>query len=364
MATCCESDKSSFDIQGSQSSKLPNPNIEVSRAKSADESLPLFARLRKSAPAGFLQKIASLPKVYGFTVAERLKIRNGNKAFYIPDDFGTGNSMGNRITIAAVGTFGKFLMTRLNTLKMYRMEVLYDAIEKREKGRGLLTISNHQSVVDDPLLMSAFLPPRILYRPSLMRWGLCSLDICFQTRLYAAVCKLGKTLPMKRFGGLQQKYLFDATEKLSLGEWVHIYPEGRVRQHGMGYFKQGIGKMIALSYLERGVPPIILPLYHEGVENVMPQDPETNKLKSIIPRTRQEIYAIAGDIVSVDDILSRMMPSCERAGGVSQDPPECLKMYQELADFLGTAVRLLRVELRQRVAAEDGFKLGDPYEIS
>ncbi len=171
----------------------PNPaSVRTQEATHRESDPPLFARLRSSVPFGHLRKLAEIPKVYGITDKEREKIRRKNLAFVVPEHYGSGNSLGNRIVIAAVGTFGKLLLSKLNFLRTYRMEVLYDAIENREEGKGLLTVSNHKSVIDDPLLLSAFLPPRILYRPSVMRWGLCSLDICFQTRFYAAVCRLGK----------------------------------------------------------------------------------------------------------------------------------------------------------------------------
>ncbi len=137
-----------------------------------------------------------------------------------------------------------------------------------------------------------------------------------------------------------------------------------MRQRGMGYMKRGLGKMIAMTYAETGGLPVILPMYHEGVEQVMPQDQETNRLKSIIPRIGKKIFAIAGDPVDVGHIVKRMMPACEKAGGVSKDAPECLRMYEELADFLGLSVRLLRIELRQRVLADHNVNLGDPYEVS
>lgn len=344
----------------------PASNRVASAESISDQSKnqSLFARIRDSAPFGFVQRLVRLPKVYGMTPLERDNIRGRNSAFVAPGDYGAGDSFANKLTIAVVGTFGKLLLSGLNTLSAYRMDVLYSAIESRDPGRGLLTVSNHQSVIDDPLLLSALLPPRILYRPSVMRWGLCSVDICFQARFYAAVCRLGKTLPMMRLGGLRQPHLAGAASRLRDGGWVHLFPEGRVRQRGMGYAKRGLGKMIAMAYAANGDVPIVLPLYHEGVEGVMPQDHKTNKLKSIVPRVGQRVFAIAGDPVEVRGIVTRMMPDCEKAGGVANDPPECLRMYEEVADFVGLSLRLLRTELRQRARADHNVNLGDPYEVS
>jgi monolysocardiolipin acyltransferase len=51
------------------------------------------------------------------------------------------------------------------------------------------------------------------------------------------------------------------TEKLKQGNWVHLFPEGKISQTGeMGTIKKGVSKII----LETN--PVVLPLYHEGME--------------------------------------------------------------------------------------------------
>ena len=70
-----------------------------------------------------------------------------------------------------------------NKFTVIRKELLTDKIFKREKGRGLLTICNHQSMADDPGLLSAFIP---WWRISSnrMRWVLCTEDIFFFVSSY------------------------------------------------------------------------------------------------------------------------------------------------------------------------------------
>lgn len=320
-----------------------------------------------AAPPGWLEAVRSLPKVYGLTSLERKRIADKNQTFVQPPAPGPGDSLASGIVIGIVGTLGRMLMRGLNTLHAYRMEVLFEAIERRSPDQGLVTISNHRSVADDPFMLGAMLPPRILWRPQVMRWGLCSVDICFQNPLLAHFVTIGKALPIMRGGGVGHPFLFAAADKIIRGDWVHIYPEGRVVQSSIGYLKRGLGKMLTIAYEQRGGSvglPVVLPMYHEGGENVMPQDQSTNDLLRRIPRVGNRMYAIIGDPVDLREIFEQYMPACARAGGTKSDPAECLRLYEQIADRLALSLRLLRAELRMRVHADHGLFLGDPYEVS
>jgi monolysocardiolipin acyltransferase len=323
----------------------------------APEPDPAIERAtRACAPPGWLDAVRSLKKSFGLTDAERASIALKNKTIVQPPPPGTGNS---------VGAVSKIIMRGMNTMHLYRMDAFYAAVEARESGLGLLTVSNHRSVADDPVMLAAMLPPRILVRPRLMRWGLCSADICFQERLTGRLLSLGKALPVLRTGGVGQRYITDAAAKLASGDWIHVFPEGRVVQASLGYMKRGVGRMLAI-YHERnnGGLPLVLPLYHEGVENVMPQNSATNELLGMMPRVGHNVYAIAGDPVDVRDIFEKHMPACAKAGGTRTDPRECMFLYEQLADRLAMSVRLLRAELRMRVRTETGVFLGDPFETT
>ena len=73
-------------------------------------------------------------------------------------------------SVVVLRVFNRFRAIRENTLKRLMFH--------RPKGKGLLTVSNHQSVVDDPGLWGALLP---FWRisPEQMRWSLCTDDIFF-----------------------------------------------------------------------------------------------------------------------------------------------------------------------------------------
>lgn len=249
----------------------------------------------------------------------------------------------------------------------YRLGVLMDAVENRAPGIGLLTVSNHRSVIDDPIMLAAVLPARMALKPGLMRWGLCAVDICFQNGALARFMALGKALPIMRAAGVGHPFVAAAGEKLAGGDWLHVYPEGRVLQKGIGYMKRGVGKMLAVAH-ERardcgGGGTVVLPMYHEGVEDVFHQDIDTHALLGVVPRVGFRLFTIVGEPLDVRDIFDRLMPPCAREGGSETDAPKCLELYEAVADRCALTVRLLRAELRLRVRADHGVFLGDPYEI-
>lgn len=61
--------------------------------------------------------------------------------------------------------------------------------------QALITVSNHVAALDDPLVVSALLPPGALGRPRALRWTMCATDRCFRTRAAAAFFRAGKARP-------------------------------------------------------------------------------------------------------------------------------------------------------------------------
>ncbi|KAK2967154.1 hypothetical protein RJ640_026545, partial [Escallonia rubra] len=74
----------------------------------------------------------------------------------------------------------------------------------------------------------------------------------------------GKCIPITRGGGIYQEHMNEALDRLSEGEWLHTFPEGKVSQEDLPIrrLKWGTASLIARA----PVTPIVLPIVHHGFE--------------------------------------------------------------------------------------------------
>lgn len=187
------------------------------------------------------------------------------------------------------------------------------AVLSRGAGVPLITVSNHRSLVDDPAMMACLTPVWVSLQPHLLRWNICTHEICFENgALIATFFGAGKTLPIQRGLGLNQKYLLNFARHAACGEWLHIFPEagcwqrdtlgGRAngREKDIGRLKWGVGKLIAHSPRT----PIVIPFFHSGMETIMPKDPVTNKwLDPKIPRPGHNVTVRFGLALDFSDLI-------------------------------------------------------------
>jgi len=107
-----------------------------------------------------------------------------------------------------------------------------DTTTDRER-QGLLTISNHRSLFDDPGIVSCLLPLPQAIQPKYNRWGICSQEYCFNDALPGIIkgyLGAGQVLPICRGKGINQQLLKHFASFLACGEWCHLFPEGGVWQ--------------------------------------------------------------------------------------------------------------------------------------
>jgi 1-acyl-sn-glycerol-3-phosphate acyltransferase len=155
----------------------------------------------------------------------------------------------------------RFITSRMNTLEVDGANILEAALMRGD--RGLLTISNHVSLFDDPILVANFVNGP--YRE--IRWVGADAFNFFGTAPKSWLFTAGRSVPIVRGGGIDQPGMRYLRDRLAEGAWVHMFPEGgrtRDRQATMQQFHPGVGWLVAESR------PIVLPFYHHGMHRVLP----------------------------------------------------------------------------------------------
>ena len=186
-----------------------------------------------------------------------------------------------------------FIFTGGNHARIYGQENLYKALEDRPENTPLITVANHHSCMDEPLIWGC-LKVKHLTNSLLMRWAVAAHNICFTRRFHSWFFAYGKSVPVVRGDGVYQPGVDFMIDRLNEGHWVHLYPEGQVnlKKDNMR-IKWGVGRLIA----ECRVPPIVIPIYHLGMDKVLPNQ------KPYIPRVGQKVTLVIGKPIDLNDTL-------------------------------------------------------------
>ncbi|KAH7931351.1 hypothetical protein BV22DRAFT_11832 [Leucogyrophana mollusca] len=215
------------------------------------------------------------------------------------------------IAVATGLTCKAFLNSGLCSLSVSNLSVLLDALksEQRSNGRGVVTVANHISVLDDPVTWGV-LPTKLYLKANTRRWALGASDIIFTNPLFSAFFRAGQVLETHRGAGIFQPAVDTAIHKLNEGGWVHLFGEGKVNQPdsypssngvaSLPRFKWGVGRII----MESAVPPIIIPMWLSGFDKLMPEHrPFPNKY---FPRMGVKLGVAFGDPIPAEDIITAL----------------------------------------------------------
>lgn len=221
----------------------------------------------------------------------------------------------------------------MNTTRVVNRHILIDTLDSRPCHVPVITVANHTSCFDDPGLwsknqfikntflpssdlmlficcVSGILPIRHVFNIDIIRWSLTAHNICFTNSLHSKFFARGKCVPVIRGAGVYQRAMDYCIQKLNEGQWVHVFPEGKVNMdHSFIRFKWGVGRLVA----ESKVLPVIVPFWHCGMDQVLPNEyPYRFQWgKQVLvnfgqPIDLKEVMKQAKDI-NADDLLLRKM---------------------------------------------------------
>ncbi|QDZ18101.1 Tafazzin-like protein [Chloropicon primus] len=253
--------------------------------------------------------------------------------------------VGRSFVLGATALVAQVYLDVFNTTKVHNVKKLYEHLYTRPKGEGLLTVSNHISTVDDPSLFCAFLPLSFFFTEhehERTRWTMCAKEFCFKNAVLSAYFQNGKVLPIERGLGLGQPTVSALTHKLSQGDWVHIFPEGKIsRTQKLGPMKWGTAKILCEGEVDKA-DPIVLPFYHKGLDKVLP-------IGSKVPRVGQKNTVVVGEPVEFGDLLQRCKKNHQKrkeskGGEDSRLEQREKQYYREIMDKIGKSLLGLEKE--------------------
>ena len=103
-----------------------------------------------------------------------------------------------------LGIYSKLCMQVCNTTVLVDADPLTGMISggpAARGGRGLITLSNHVTAVDDPGVLATLAGWLDFYtKPDLLRWEMCATDRCFRSRAMLPFYRGGRVLPIERGG--------------------------------------------------------------------------------------------------------------------------------------------------------------------
>lgn len=187
-----------------------------------------------------------------------------------------------------------WLRLAVNDFKIKNHEIFKKVLWSRSG--PLLTVSNHISTLDDPLIWGGLLDDREVERlieEGQMRWSVAARELTFTNPFTSWFFGKGQLIPIVRGDGIYQPAMSEAIDILNSDRWLHYFPEGKVIQYQdrINRLKWGIGRILMECKKDVTVLPILL----KGFDLMKPND--------LMPRLNYDIKIIIGNPVSSRDLL-------------------------------------------------------------
>ncbi|KAG9297922.1 hypothetical protein G9A89_018750 [Geosiphon pyriformis] len=191
----------------------------------------------------------------------------------------------------------KFFLRFCAKSTVYNKEPFIKVLMDPQRTRPILTVANHLSTLDDPLLWAS-LPLATNRSLNTVRWTLGAQEICFTSSLLSHFFAFGQVVPTVRGAGIYQPAMNFALDRLNEGKWVHIFPEGKINPTpSMIPLRWGVGRLM----METSNLPIVVPLWHKGLQEIMPLERES----SYIPILGQKVVIAFGEPIDLKDVLTK-----------------------------------------------------------
>lgn len=203
----------------------------------------------------------------------------------------------------------KWFVTMFSRTRIHGMENLESLLTDttNRDDRPIITFSNHISALDDPI-MWGWISRKISYSFKDARWVLGAQEITFPSPLVAFFSFRAKILPIVRGLGLKQPGMSMAKEAIYNGDWLHIFPEGRVNMSSSAILtplRWGISQLIIEYYLKSKQLPHIVPIVLKGIDDVLPYG---SRIK--IPRLFKSIEIVIGESMSESIKNAKLVENC------------------------------------------------------
>ena len=251
----------------------------------------------------------------------------------------TGHTLSERclesVVMSVLGLYSKFAMQVCNTTHFDNDRLLRQLIAEGgpgRQGRGLVTVSNHVTAVDDPGMVATLIDAKDFVTPGHLRWQMCATDRCFRKRALLPFFRGGRVLPVLRGAGLNHHFIDDVVGKLDAGDWVHVFPTGTrdPDSRSLGPLKPGVGRIIASCEQT----PVVVPFYHYGMERI-----QCKARGEVVPITfGANMHLVVGEPLEFEPLIREY-----RAAGRSE---------QQLQAAIVARVDSAMRELRTRAVAQ------------
>lgn len=249
--------------------------------------------------------------------------------------------LGSSVIVPTVAVLSKIWAQWLNRTHIHNLSSFHRTIDKqyRSKAFPLITICNHNSCMDDPILWGALMPWKWIWNALRHRWGAAAHDVCFTKQTHALFFALGRSLPVCRGAGVYQPSMETIVQLLRDNQFVHVFPQARVCDeqldlkqltddvqndrlqadqmklndledaHKSYALKWGLARMILDVLDEKSVDVVqVLPFYHLGMDQVLPtQEP-------YIPRVGNHVTVLIrsnGPIAVSREFINKLCHSCQ-----------------------------------------------------